>query len=141
MYRPRRIIERQCDASSTGKRGSARGQMQKFAAGKFHGDALRVRATSQTQLYPTPARMSPVGTKRTFRGWSQCRLSGARTSARLSEMSASDPKRTLASPRKGRFLDRPYERTVSPFTFSGSDFETGPLMCVVAIGVLFNFRP
>jgi hypothetical protein len=43
-------------------------------------------------------------------------------------MSAFDPKRTRASPRKGRFLDRPYERTVSPFTLSGSDFETGPLM-------------
>jgi hypothetical protein len=57
----------------------------------------------------------------------ECPLSGVkRTSKFKSVTSAFDAKRTLASPRKGRFLDRPYERTVSPFTFSGSDFETGP---------------
>jgi hypothetical protein len=56
-----------------------------------------------------------------------CPLLGVkRTSHFLDRMSAFDPKRTLASSRKGRFLDRPYERTVNPFTFSGSDFETGP---------------
>jgi hypothetical protein len=47
-------------------------------------------------------------------------------------MSAYDPKGTLAWPRKARFLDRPYERTVRPFTFSGSMILRLALMCVVA---------
>jgi hypothetical protein len=63
----------------------------------------------------------------------RCPLSGVKRTLRgPNPMSAFDPKRTLASPRKGRFLDRPYERTVSPFTFSSSDFETGPSCAVVA---------
>src|SRR5262245_59364241 len=36
-YRPRWIGLRPCDARDGGQRGSARGQKQKFSAGKFHG--------------------------------------------------------------------------------------------------------
>src|SRR5262245_64458957 len=36
MYRPRRISLRRSDARDGRQRGSARGQMQKISAGKFH---------------------------------------------------------------------------------------------------------
>ncbi len=47
--RPRRISLRRSDAREGWKRGSARGQMQKFATGKFHGVASLVFAMSRAQ--------------------------------------------------------------------------------------------
>jgi hypothetical protein len=57
-HRPRRVIERTCDARHGRERGSACCQMQECATGKFHDGSLRVAAKKTPGLASQTGLMS-----------------------------------------------------------------------------------